>query len=55
MQTGSHKNTVANIFIYRKRRVLDVFCLFLESTRFPKKNSQASFHNSEAQAKYFSH
>lgn len=39
-QAGSHKNTVANIFIYRKRRVLDVFCLFLESTRFPKKTAR---------------
>ena len=40
MQAGSLKNTVANIFIYRKRRVLEVFCLFLESTCYPKETAR---------------
>lgn len=39
-QARSLKNTVANIFIYQKRRGLEVFCLFLESTHFPKETAR---------------
>lgn len=39
-QAGRLKNTVTNVFIYQKRRVLEVFCLFLESTRFPKETAR---------------
>lgn len=39
-QAGSLKTTVTNIFIYQKRMVLEVFCLFLESTHFPKETGR---------------
>lgn len=38
-QAGSLKNTVASIFIYQKRRVLEIICLFFESTHFPKETA----------------
>lgn len=40
-QARSLKNTVATVvFVYQKQMGLEVFCLFLESTRFPKETAR---------------
>lgn len=54
-RAGRLQNTVTNIFTYWKVRGLRSFLFVLRKHLFPYRKSQASFCNSEAQARCFSH